>query len=165
MKPFLSILGVALLAGACGGNSAYVRGTKVAFTKNNESVLKATEEYRLALERGDADALMLMAHKDYWEDSGTPSGSDDYGYEGLRNVLTSRFGRASEIRYTMRYMNVSQQCKEDLSVGCRATVDVIINASYTVQDVNGKPLRLDKRDQNQLFLEWDGNRWLFISGM
>ena len=50
-------------------------------------MLDACEEYRLAVERGDADALMLMAHKQYWEDSGTPSGSDDYGYEGLRNVL------------------------------------------------------------------------------
>ena len=28
----------------------------------------ACEEYRLAVERGDADALMLMAHKQYWED-------------------------------------------------------------------------------------------------
>ncbi|HVK88657.1 MAG TPA: hypothetical protein VM513_31275 [Kofleriaceae bacterium] len=165
MKPFLLILGAALLAGACGGNSAYVRGTKIAYTKNNESVLRAVEDYRLALERGDADALMLMAHKEYWEDSGTPSGSDDYGYEGLRNVLTTRFGRASEIRYTMRYMTVSQQCKEELSPGCRATVDVIINASYTIQDVHGNPVRADKRDQNQLFLEWNGQRWLFIAGM
>jgi len=165
MKLSSLILGTALFAAACSSNGAYVRGTKIEFTKNNESALKAVEAYRLAVEAGDANALMLMAHKDYWEDSGTPSGSDDYGYEGLRNVLQTRFAKASEIRYTLRYMKVSQQCKEELALGCRATVDVIINASYTIQDVNGKQIRPDKRDQNQLFLEWDGNRWLFISGM
>ncbi|MDX2088935.1 MAG: hypothetical protein SFX73_13845 [Kofleriaceae bacterium] len=165
MKLSPLIVGVALVASACGGNASYVRGTKITYTKNNQSVLNAVEEYRLAVERADADALMLMAHKEYWEDSGTPTGTDDYGYEGLRNVLVERLGKASEIRYTMRYMSVSQQCKEELEPGCRAAVDVIINASYTIQDVNGKPLRLDKRDQNQLMLEWNGQRWLFISGM
>jgi hypothetical protein len=41
----------------------------------------------------------------------------------------------------------------------------MIDASYTIADINGKPKRPDKRDQNQLVLEWDGRRWLFISGM
>jgi len=44
-------------------------------------------------------------------------------------------------------------------------VDVLIDASYTITDVLGKPKRPDKRDQNELILEWDGHRWLFISGM
>ena len=56
---------------------------------------------------------MLMAHKQYWEDSGTPSGSDDYGYEGLRNVLATRLSKATDIRYSMRYMGVRQQCTGD----------------------------------------------------
>ncbi len=44
-------------------------GTRIPFSNNNKSVLDAVEEYRLAVERGDADALMLMANKQYWEDS------------------------------------------------------------------------------------------------
>ena len=52
--------------------------------------------------------LMLMAAKQYWEDSGTPTGSDDYGYDGLRNVLLTRLSKASDIRYSMRYMEVRQ---------------------------------------------------------
>ena len=121
-----------------------------------------------AVERGDADALMLMAHKQYWEDSGTPSGSDDYGFEGLRNVLLTRLLKASDIRYSLRYVGVSQQCKGDLSdfnVGCRAAVDVMIDASFTITNAYGKAARPDKRDQNQLVLEWDGKRWMFLSGM
>jgi len=153
-----------VLIAACAHEGHYVPGTRVPYSDANDSALKACEEYRLAVERGDADALMLMAHKQYWEDSGTPSGSDDYGYEGLRNVLLTRLQKASDIRYSLRYVAVHQQCL-DVKPGCRAAVDVLIDASFTITDALGKPKRPDKRDQNQLVLEWDGHRWLFVSGM
>jgi hypothetical protein len=162
MKGLLLIAAIAL--GACAHQVAYVPGTRIPFSAPNKSVLDACEEYRLAVERGDVDALMLMAHKQYWEDSGTPTGSDDYGVEGLRNVLLTRLPKASDIRYSIRYVAVHQQCVE-LKPGCRAAVDILIDASYTIANPIGRPMRPDKRDQNQLVLEWDGHRWLFLSGM
>jgi hypothetical protein len=160
------VLCLVLAAAGCGGaRGNKVGGTNIPYSPQNKSALDACEEYRLAVERADADALMLLAHQQYWEDSGTPSGSDDYGYEGLRNVLLSRLAKATDIRYTLRYVGVSQQCKGDLKKGCRAAVDVLVDASYTITNVHGKAVRPDKRDQNQLVLEWDGRRWLFLSGM
>src|SRR5262245_56755945 len=152
MKGLLFIVAILVAPGlaACAHQVSYVPGTKVPFSQANKSVLDAVEEYRLAVERGDADALMLMAHKQYWEDSGTPSGSDDYGYEGLRNVLLTRLQKASDIRYSMRYVDVRQTCPIELKVGCRAAVDVLIDASFTITDAFGKPKRPDKRDQNEL---------------
>jgi hypothetical protein len=165
MKRLSLILAIVTIA-ACGGSrTQYVAGTRVPYSPSNKSVLDACEEYRLAVERADADALMMMAHREYWEDSGTPTGSDDYGYDGLRNVLLTRLLKASDIRYTMRYVGVSQQCKGDLQPKCRAAVDVLVDASYTITNMHGKSVRPDKRDQNQLVLEWDGRRWLFLSGM
>jgi len=162
--PRLLLLSLMLVA-SCAKPGKYVVGTRIPYSQTNETVLKACEEYRLAVERGDADALMLMAHKQYWEDSGTPTGSDDYGFEGLRSVLLTRLLKATDIRYSVRYMGVHQQCADDLAAGCRAAVDVLIDASYTVTNAYGKSARPDKRDQNQLVLEWDGRRWLFLSGM
>jgi len=156
---------VVLSIAACAAPVHYVPGTRVPYSAANDSVLKACEEMRLAVERGDYDQLMLMVHKQYWEDSGTPSGSDDYGYDGLRTVLTTRLPKASDIRYSMRYVGVHQQCPGDLKAGCRAAVDVLIDASFTITDALGKPKRPDKRDQNQLVWEWDGHRWLILSGM
>lgn len=164
MKRLFVCLAVVVAVG-CAHRAHYVAGTAIPYTDANASVLKACEAYRLGVERGDADALMLMASRQYWEDSGTPSGSDDYGYEGLRNVLLTRLLKASDIRYSIRYVAVHQQCKNDLRPGCRAAVDILIDASYTVTNAYGKPSRPDKRDQNQLVLEWDGRRWLFLSGM
>jgi hypothetical protein len=173
------LLAIAIAAG-CGHNGRYVAGTRVPYSEANKSVLEACEEYRMAVERGDADALMLLAHAQYWEDSGTPSGGDDYGYEGLRNVLTTRLQKASDIRYSVRYMAVHQACGE-LQNGCKAAVDILIDASFTVTSAMGQAKRPDKRDQNQLVLQWTcGNpkavptrgadaggpcRWLFVSGM
>ncbi len=162
----LALIATLASVSACGGKAQYVPGTRVPYSPANQSVLDAVEAYRLAVEERDAQKLLLMAHKTkYWEDSGTPSGSDDYGYEGLANVLASRLQKASEIRYSMRYMKVSQQCPSELNAGCQASVDVIVDASFTIQNVQGKQVRPDKRDQNQFLLEWDGSRWLFISGM
>src|SRR3954467_8472263 len=141
---------LAIVLGACGTTAAYVPGTRVPYSDANKSVLDAIEEYRMAVERGDADALMLMAHRQYWEDSGTPSGSDDYGIEGLRTVLLTRLQKASDIRYSIRYVAVHQQCSGELKPGCRAAVDVLIDASFTIANPLGRPQRPDKRDQNQL---------------
>lgn len=162
----LSVLAlIASSVSGCAHKGTYVAGTRVPYSENNKAVLERCEEYRLAVERGDADALMLMAHQHYWEDSGTPSGSDDYGYEGLKNVLLTRLQQASDVRYSMRYLGVHQSCPGDLRAGCRASVDVLIDASFTVTDAMGQPKRPDKRDQNELVLEWDGRRWLFVAGM
>jgi hypothetical protein len=165
MKLVICSLVLVLAIGCAAHHSNRVAGTNIMYSQPNESVLQACEQYRLAVERGDADALMLMAAKQYWEDSGTPSGSDDYGYEGLRNVLLTRLSKASDIRYSMRYVAVKQTCVKDLRPGCRAAVDVLIDANWTITGVNGKPLRPDKRDQNEITMEWDGKRWLILSGM
>jgi hypothetical protein len=161
---FVLLLAISAITG-CARKGTFVAGTRVPYSDNNKSVLEACEEYRLAVERADADALMLMAHPQYWEDSGTPTGGDDYGYDGLRNVLMTRLGKASDIRFSMRYMTVRQGCPRDLQKGCRASVEVLVDASYTVTNALGQPKRPDKRDQNELVLEWDGRRWLFLSGM
>jgi hypothetical protein len=162
---FKLVVMAGLLLAGCATHAAYVPGTRIPYSNPNKSVLDAVEDYRLAVERGDSDALMLMAHKQYWEDSGTPSGGDDYGYEGLRNVLLTRLPKASDIRYSVRYVDVRQQCPLELKPGCKAAVDVLIDASFTITDAFGKPKRPDKRDQNELVLEWDGKRWLLLSGM
>src|SRR5688572_18569657 len=123
MKQLFVVCLAVLAIAACAKRTRWVAGTKVPYSDANDSALKACEEYRLAVERGDADALMLMAHRQYWEDSGTPSGSDDYGYEGLRNVLLTRLLKATDIRYSVRYVSVSQQCRsEERRVGkeCRS---------------------------------------------
>jgi hypothetical protein len=142
---------------ACASSTRYVPGTKLVDTDENRRIIGAIEQYRLAMERRDAGALLSMASKNYWEDGGTPVGSDDYGYDGLRDVLATRFQRAESVRYNMRYMGLRRERN-------LAYVEVLVDASYTISTAGG-PVRQEMRDQNQLVLEFDGRRWLFLSGM
>jgi hypothetical protein len=105
-----------------------------------------------------------MASEEYWEDSGTPSGDDDYGYEGLKEVLSSRFQQVDSIRYAMRYMRIRYQ-PATATEGRRAFVEVLVDASFTIPDARGGVRRADKRDQAQFVLEWTGEKWMFRSGM
>src|SRR3989338_8355397 len=83
-----------LAAGACAGPTQAIEPTPA-----NQQILKAVEQYRLAVESKDVEALLAMVSRNYWEDAGTPSGSDDYGFDGLREVLSERFKRAGGVRY------------------------------------------------------------------
>ena len=153
---------VALLGSAgaaCGGGSRYIQGTQIQNSPTNRDLITAVEEYRMAVERRDPAALLAMASPRYWDDAGTPTGTDDFGYEDLKKKLATRFQKAEDIRYSLRYMDV-----ELLRGGREAKVDVLIDASYSLETSDGL-VRMDKRDQNRFMLQRDGDRWLFVSGM
>jgi hypothetical protein len=157
-RTVLAALCLSAFAAGCASSVEYIPGTKVVRTRDNETLIERVEAYRMAVEHKDAAALLLMASKTYWDDGGTPAGDDDYGYDGLQKLLAGRFQQADAIRYAMRYVGIHRQ-------GDRAFVDVIVDASFSIKDARGQELRQDMRDQNQLVLEWDGSRWMFVSGM
>lgn len=170
MKSLVLLLSLTVLWG-CATKAQTIPGTNIPENRVNRAIIDTVEQYRLAVERKDTSALLLMASKRYWEDGGTPTGSDDYGYEGLREVLSTRFQNAEDIRYSLRYMNVARRCQNtedaESNSGCRAYVDVLVDASFSIVNAHGQRVRPDMRDQNQLVLEWDpqAERWLFLSGM
>ncbi len=166
LSRLLPLAAVALATG-CAARASNIPGTKIANDKVNRDVIETVESYRIAVEKADAESLFLMASDRYFEDSGTPQGSDDYGYDGLKDVLVGRFMMARDIRYAMRYVSVKRTCAEgEPTPGCRAHVEVMVDASFTIVDARGKDRRTDKRDQNELVLEYasDG-KWKFLSGM
>ncbi len=154
----LALLLAAVPVAACASQASYIYGTHVPDNEQNRDLISVCEQYRVAVEKKDVGTLLNLASRNYWEDGGTPTGADDYGYDGLRGVLEGRFARADGIRYTMKYMEVKPLAKN------RAAVDVMIDATYSINTQRG-PQRLDMRDQNEMVLEWDGKRWLFVSGM
>jgi hypothetical protein len=174
----ITALAIAIMAiAACGGRQRKVGGTRIPDTAINRGIIDTIEAYRQAVERRDTQALMLMASPKYREDSGTVTGGDDYGVKKLATVLQTRFQMAEDIRYSMRYVSIHKACPgskggDDVYPGCKALVEVLIDASFTVVDARGQPRRPDKRDQGAFELEWQCDdkgsgscRWLFVSGM
>ena len=55
----------------------------------------------------NVEGLLVLASQSYFEDSGTPRSDDDYGYEGLRQVLSSKLKLVKSLRYEIEYRNIN----------------------------------------------------------
>jgi hypothetical protein len=134
-----------------------IPGTTVTDTKQNREILDLCERYRHALEDRDGTQLLAIAHPQYYEDSGTPKADDDYGYEGLKDVLAKRLAAVRAIRYNIEYRKI------DVS-GSHAKVDIRYDASFQLATEMGDRWERKQNDK-RIELENDGRRWLIISGM
>lgn len=133
-----------------------IPGTKVSDTPQNRDIVNRVEEYRIAMEQRDASKLLSLAHPNYYEDSGTPSGADDYGYPGLKRVLEQRLGALRWLRYLVRYRSVNVE-------GERATVDIRYDISFQLMTEMGEKWERRQNDK-RLELIRENNRWMFVSG-
>jgi hypothetical protein len=155
MRVVLFALAVTLVHGC--GTLAVIPGTKVVDTKPNREILDICEKYRKALEERDAATLLALAHPNYYEDSGTPKGDDDYGYDGLKEVLAKRLAALRTLRYNIEYRRVEIE-------GHRARVDIRYDASFQLATEMGDRWERKQNDK-RIELENDGRRWLIIAGM
>ena len=153
---WLSALLPVLLTSACA-TIRTIPGTTVSDTKQNREIWTSASAIATRLEDRDGSQLLAMAHPQYYEDSGTPKGDDDYGYDGLRDVLSKRLAAVRAIRYNIEYRKI------DVS-GSHANVDIRYDASFQLATEMGDRWERKQNDK-RLELENDGNRWLFIAGM
>ena len=142
---------------ACAQN-INLPGTNVPDTPENRSVLETVETYRTRLVERQLDGLLQLASKNYFEDSGTPQADDDYGYEGLRQILKTRLSRLKSIRYQIQYRSVKVQ-------GNKADVEVLIDGSFELTADAGDQYRRIS-DFHRFKLEKNNQKkWKFLSGM
>lgn len=118
-----------LLCSTLGCAASRIPNTDVPDTSENRDIIAFCERYRHAVESRDARALLAMASPRYFEDGGTPDGSDDYGYEGLQRLLTAWADEVNEVRYEIRYrrVNVSENDPH------RLLVEFTYTGSYTLR--------------------------------
>ena len=156
---FLSLsltLGLASLGlGGCA-TLRLIPGTKIADTQTNRDLLARCEEYRVAMEQRDAARLLTMADPNYYEDSGTPSGSDDYGYPGLKRVLEARLSALRWLRFLVRYRDIHVD-------GERASVDIRYDISFQLMTEVGEKWER-RQNEKRLELKLANGRWMFLSG-
>ncbi|MDO9022153.1 MAG: hypothetical protein Q8S73_34405 [Deltaproteobacteria bacterium] len=183
-----------LLSLGLGCASSRIPNTDVPDTSENRDVIAFCERYRRAVESRDARALLAMASPRYFEDGGTPDGSDDYGLDGLQRLLTAWADEVNEVRYEIRYRRVSVSDTD----ARRMQVDFTYTGSYTLRRPAGvepepvrrgaaagppvahlsiDPVRGSERAQqgedvwyrrvadNRLELERDGDTIRIVSGM
>jgi hypothetical protein len=159
MRSFRLALVLALAGGAGCAHNDVIPGTNVVDTEVNRAIIKTVEDYRLSIEQRDVDRLLMLASDRYSEDSGTPRTDDDYRYDGLKQVLTTRLSRVRSIRYTIQYRNIRQVADNEVEV------EVHLNGSFELMSESGERYR-NIDDFHHFMLERTAkDRWKFLSGM
>jgi hypothetical protein len=152
---FAFLTGASVLSGCATVRP--IPGTKIPDTPMHREVIARIEEYRVALEQRDSNKLLAMASPNYYEDSGTPSAADDYGFAGLKKILDNRLGALRWLRFLVRYRDVRIE-------GSRAMVDIRYDISFQLMTELGERWER-KQSEKRVELVRDDNRWLFVSGM
>jgi len=153
----LALGALALTAAGCD-RQKLIPNTKVADTKDNREIISVIEAYRKAMESRDAGRILSLVHPTYNDNAGTPEGSDDVDYEGLKKLLGSRFKRATKIRYRIEYQELQ-------TTGRDTQVDTYIDATFVYEPEQGLARWRRLTDFNRFRLLRDGNRWLFVGGL
>ncbi|MEO5767103.1 MAG: hypothetical protein ABIS92_02025 [Polyangia bacterium] len=146
-----------LAAGASCAHPNFYPGTSILRTDETQKIVDTIDQYRVRLAERNVEGLLVMASQKYREDSGTPRSDDDYGYEGLRQVLRTRLTRLKSIWYEIEMRDIRLR-------GPQADVDVFLNGSFEMAARSGDRYRR-VNDYHRFVLEKEGDRWKFVSGM
>jgi hypothetical protein len=156
---FLAAIALVLpLAGtlACA-HTDYFPGTNIVRNEDNVKILETIEQYRRRMLEHNVEGLLVLASQRYFEDSGTPRSDDDYGYEGLRQVLSTKLKLVKSLRYEIEYQNIIVR-------GDEAEVQVYLDGSFEMAADYGDRYRR-VNDYHHFLLAHEGEQWKFVRGM
>ena len=153
----LAVVTLTLAASACG--TSYIANSEIPDNRENREVWDRVMEYRKAVETRDADKLMSMVSRKYYENSETTDdATDDYGYDELKDIVMADFrDNVLEVQYRILMRRIEVD-------GDRAFADFeyYYSFKYVEGGVTGwKP----KNDFNRLeFVREDGT-WNIAGGL
>ena len=152
-----SVLALAYLCAGCV-KPKLIPNTKLKDTEVNREVLKTVLAYQRAMESRNAAAVLSLVHPLYQDNAGTPEGSDDRDYEGIKKLLATHFQNTTKIRYRIEFLDITARGRE-------AEVFVYIDATFVFEPHEGLPRWRRMADHHRFQLIKDGGRWLFLSGL
>jgi hypothetical protein len=94
---------------ATGCKPDLIPDTNVEDTSDNREVVNLVRTYKAALETGNVDQVMALVSRDYFEDNGTPTQEDDYGFEQLADRMNRTFSKVRAIRLKIHVQHIAYQ--------------------------------------------------------
>jgi hypothetical protein len=145
---------------AVAGCQKNIPNTTVKDTAENRAVITFMENYRNAVEARDIGALLAMAHPQYLDDNGTPSGDDDLDYRGLQKKLSRWRERVTDVRYEIKYRTINREMD-------RVLVAYRYSASFRIAYGEDDQRWSRRIGENRLVLLYDDveSRYYVLSGM
>jgi len=152
---FSSLL-LLLAAGGCA--HANIEGTTIEDTKDNRELLALFGKVREAMQNRDAEMILSMVSKNYFEDMGTVDPKDDFDFERLKTKVLP----AS--------MEITKEFKVDFEVHA-----ITVDGDYAFADVRfwsrmrldmpAGPLKETHKDFNRVEFAREDGVWRITSGL
>jgi SnoaL-like domain len=158
MRHALAALSVCAAMAWTGCTPSLIPGTDVRDTAQNREILDVVGTYRNALEARNVEGVMKLVSKGFFEDSGTPDGSDDFDYNGLQAKLKTWAERTTTVR-------VAMEVKQITIDGARAKVRYYYDLNFLMPGPNNTPLWKRETDTKEMTLRRESGAWRIVSGV
>lgn len=149
---------VLLLAAASGCAHQTIPNTHVEDTSENREIIDFVEKYRKAVEDRDVGILLGMTSPFYFDDMGTPSGSDDVDYDTLKAGLTRIRKEVLGARYQISYRGVTYAPNDHV------LVDLLYTGWFKLDTADGPQWRR-RLEPHRIVLAREDGKLLIVSGM
>mgnify|MGYP000985237825 CR=1 FL=1 len=156
MRRILFQMGIAYLLSSCA--HTLIPGTTVRDTDDNRAVYKVIEQLQDAIRSRNVDALLALVSTSYYEDMGSASNNDDYGYYELKNtILPESFHAAKEVFLTIQLHDIQTE-------GKTAYADVRYTSKARIEVASGSIWDSHKEFNRIEFTKEDGI-WKITAGL
>lgn len=150
MRRILTV--VPVLLAACGPR--LISGTDVEDTDDNHRILALVDQYRRATEAKDVEAVSALISDTFFDDGGSPEGSDDLDAKAIRKRLALEFDKR------VQQVRLEVQVKKIYLEGDAARVRYFYTLRYQVADGWRQEI-----DTKEMFLRREGGVWKIMSGV
>lgn len=153
-----AIIALCLLSlGACARD--VIPNTDVEDSPEARDVVEFVEKYRRAVVARDVDKLVRLASPDYYDDMGTPQGTDDVDREGLHERLKETFGPdLLAVHYDIRYRDVT-------FLPTKVLVDYTYIGRFRLNTPDGSRWERRLTDNRMVLSKGEDGTYLILSGM
>jgi|GEM_PF-1111925 len=184
---FVILCMTTLLLSSC--TTRYIQGTKIEDSDDAREIIKTVELYRKAMESRNADMLVSLVSRNYFEKNGDSNSRNNYDYDGLvRFLRSSEFRQISAVRMTITYKNIIFNKDRDVAtvryhyssefklphISTNGNEDELLDmeedGEEEIENDEGndnydKEVWHSKSDDNEMILELENGRWQILKGM
>jgi hypothetical protein len=154
-RTVLLLLGLGALS-AC--EAALIPNTRIEDVGENRQVVEFVERYRLAIETRNTNALLALASQNYFDDMGTPAGTDDIDYDGLKQALGRLREEVLGTRYQISYRAVTYDTE------ARVLVDMLYTGWFRINTSDG-PVWKRRLEPHRIVIAREDGQFRIVSGM
>ncbi len=147
---------VTLLLAGCAPR--LIPGTDIKDTSDTRDILDLVGTYKNALEAKDVDAILKLASKSFFENSGTPEGGDDYDFAGLEQKLQAWAAQTKAVRAALEVKDVFVE-------GDKAVVRYFFDVSFQIPGPDDTLQWKRETDTKEMQLRREEGAWKITGGI